>query len=93
MLFFWFPIDRVDFRSTISGIVFSLVTLFSLLGLQWARSDGFHTLITILLPYSLVYYFAQLEQRYRYPVLWISALLAAIGLELLFRRRSQTRES
>jgi hypothetical protein len=91
-LFYWFPIDRVDFPSTINGMVFSLFTLLSLLGLQWARSDGFRILITMLLPYSLVYYFAQVEQRYRYPVFWISVLLALIGLELLLRRRGQTRE-
>ena len=41
----------------------------------------------MLFPYSLVYYFAQFEQRYRYPVVWSSVLLAAIGIELFIKKQ------
>lgn len=89
--YFWFPLDRTDRFSLLTGILMSAVTAFSLLGLLWMRSDGFLILIAALIPYSLTYYMAQFEQRYRYPVFWISLLLASIGVELLLRRRTTRR--
>lgn len=85
--YFWFPLDRVDRVSLLNGIIMSAVTVFSLLGIMWVKFDGFLILIAALLPYSLTYYIAQFEQRYRYPVLWISLLFASIGMELLIRGR------
>jgi hypothetical protein len=87
MGYFWCPLERVDRVSQWNGIMMSAVTVLSLLGILWVRFDGFLILIGALLPYSLTYYIAQFEQRYRYPVLWISLLLASIGMELLIKRR------
>jgi hypothetical protein len=83
--YFWFPLDKADRLSFLNGILMSAVTILSLLGLAWIRSDGFMILVAALLPYSLIYYIAQVEQRYRYPVFWISVLLASVGIELLIR--------
>ena len=77
--------------SLLNGIIMSAATVLSLLGIMWIKFDGFLILIATLLPYSLTYYIAQFEQRYRYPVLWISLLLAAIGAELLIKHQRPRR--
>jgi hypothetical protein len=86
-IYFWFPLDPVDRPSLLNGVIMSGATVLSLLGLLWMRSLGFMILVATLLPYTVSYYFAQFEQRYHYPVLWISVLLGAIGIELLLKRR------
>jgi hypothetical protein len=85
--YFWFPLEKADRSSLMNGMMISAVTILSLLGIIWIGSDGFRVLIAALLPYSLIYYITQFEQRYRYPVFWISLLLAAIGVDLLIKRR------
>lgn len=82
--YFWFPLDP---DSRVLGIAISLITVLSLLSLMWYRSPGFWILVLTLLPYSLTYYLVQVEQRYRYPVIWISTVLACIGLKLLLERQ------
>ena len=77
----------------LNGIMMSTVTTLSLLGVLWIGSDGFWILIAALLPYSLIYYIAQFEQRYRYPVFWISLLLASIGIDLFLKRRQLRRSA
>ena len=77
--FFWFPVDP-DGRFL--GAIISVVTLLSLFGLLWYRSIGFWITATALFGYSLTYYFVQVEQRYRLPILWGSVLLACIGLKI-----------
>jgi hypothetical protein len=84
-------LDHADRFSLLNGVLMSIVTALSLLGLLWMRSDAFLILIAALIPYSFTYYFAQFEQRYRYPVFWISLLLASIGVELYLRRRKTRR--
>jgi hypothetical protein len=86
-VYFWFPLEKLDRFSMLNGLMMSVVTILSLLGILWVRSDGFLILIAVLLPYSLFYSIVQLEQRYRYPVFWISLLLASIGVELVLKRR------
>ncbi len=87
--FFWFPVDP-DGR--LLGAVISLVTLLSLLGLFWYRSIGFWITSTALFAYSLTYYFVQVEQRYRLPILWGSVLLACIGLRIFAQWLSPERD-
>jgi hypothetical protein len=79
--YFWFPLEKSDNRVLAYGIVMSLVTLMSLAGLFW-KSDGRIILILTMVPFSAIYCFTQFEQRYRFPVLWASAILAAVGMRL-----------
>lgn len=79
-LLFWFPIDPSTKATLLNGAVMCLVTLGSILGaVLWRRGAGFGLLATALAAYSPVYYLVQAEQRYRYPVYWISVLLACAG--------------
>ncbi len=84
--FFWFPIDNENRVTLIYGWVLSCFTIFGLLALMWVRNEGFWVLTSALLPFSFTYYFVQLEQRYIYPVLWITLLLACIGIRCGFLR-------
>jgi hypothetical protein len=77
-----------DKRTLVTGIFMSLVTVLSLLSILWRPSPGFSILAAGLLCYPVAYYLVQLEQRYRYPVYWMSALLAGVGMELALRRRA-----
>ncbi len=86
--FFWFPLDP---GGRFLGAIISAVTLLSLLGLFWYRSIGFWITSTALFAYSLTYYFVQVEQRYRLPILWGSVLLACIGMKILTQRLSSER--
>jgi hypothetical protein len=87
--FFWFPVDP---GGRFLGAIISAVTLLSLFGLFWYRSIGFWITSTALFAYSLTYYFVQVEQRYRLPILWGSVLLACIGLKICTQRLSSERD-
>jgi len=52
--------------------------------LGFARS----TFATILLSYPLVYYFVQSATRYRFPIVWITCLLAAYAVLQFVTERS-----
>ena len=84
-IYFWFPLDRIDKVTLLYGIIFSALTILSFGSLFW-KSDAVPILLLALIPFSLTYYTAQFEQRYRYPVLWISGLLASVGVKLIFER-------
>jgi hypothetical protein len=86
IVYFWFPLEHFDKRVLVNGIVMSLATVLSFLSILWRRSLGFAILAGGLTCFPAIYYIAQLEQRYRYPVFWMSVLLASIGVELAFRR-------
>jgi hypothetical protein len=88
MLFFWYPIERAGLEALIDGIGISILTVLSLLGVAWHRSTGFQIAGAALLSYSSIYYFFQPVPRYRYPVLWITVLLATIGIEQWIARRN-----
>ena len=83
--YFWFPLDRSDKPALVYGILMSILTILSLMAVYW-RSDGALILLMALVPFSAIYYLTQFEQRYRYPVLWISGVLAVVGVQLLVRR-------
>jgi hypothetical protein len=89
--YFWFPLERTDKRILVIGIVMSLATLLSFLSVLWRRSPGFAILAGGLSCYPLSYYLVQVEQRYRYPVFWMSVLLAAVGVELILGYRAEAR--
>jgi hypothetical protein len=89
--YFWFPIERNDRRSLLNGLLMSTASLLSLLAMLWRRSTGFTILAAALVLYPLPYYLVQAEQRYRYPVYWMSVLLAAVGMELAVQRWRQTK--
>jgi hypothetical protein len=86
--YFWFPVEINDKRTLVTGIFMSLVTVLSLLSILWRGSPGFSILAAALLCYPAAYYLVQVEQRYRYPVYWMSVLLAGAGIELALRRRA-----
>ena len=81
--YFWFPVDSGDRASFWYGIYFSVLTVVSLTSLYLIRCGGFQVVGSALLAYSATYYTVQFEQRYRYPVLWITILLACVGVSHL----------
>lgn len=89
--YFWFPLERSDRRVLVNGILMSLATMFSFLSVYWRRSQGFAILAGGLFFYPVTYYLVQGEQRYRYPVFWMSVLLAAVGIELMLGRWVETK--
>ena len=89
--YFWFPLERADKRALMNGIVMSLATVLSFLAVFWRRSSGFAILAGGLSCYPVIYYFVQGEQRYRYPIFWMSVLLAAVGVELMLDRWAKTK--
>lgn len=84
-IYFWFPLDRIDRVTLLYGVIFSALTILSFGSLLW-KSDAVPILLLALIPFSLMYYTTQFEQRYRYPVLWISGLLASVGVKLVLER-------
>jgi hypothetical protein len=84
--YFWFPLERGGKLVLMNGLTMSLVTVLSVLSLPWRRSPGFAILAAGLTCFPVVYYFIQSEQRYRYPVYWMSFVLAAVGIELTLHR-------
>ena len=85
ILYFWFPLDPVNRSTFLYGILISGLTVIGFRAFPW-KSDLVAVLILTLLPFSFTYYTTQFEQRYRYPVLWISAVLACLGARLLISR-------
>jgi hypothetical protein len=74
---YWFPAD-----SPWMG----LITVLSLAGIWLARRKGLALLAPFLVVYPLPYYLVQAAARYRYPVLWVSALLAGLAIESVRER-------
>jgi hypothetical protein len=89
--YIWFPLERSDGRVFVNGILMSLATVLSFLSVWWRRSPGFAILACGLACFPATYYLAQAEQRYRYPVFWMSVSLSAVGVELALDRWAATR--
>jgi hypothetical protein len=85
--YFWFPVERAGPDALILGIIISIVTLLSFPGISWRHNDGFQIAMTAMLSYSAIYLLFRSVPRYRYPVLWVSVLLATIGIETWLARR------
>jgi hypothetical protein len=88
ILYFWFPVERAGLEALIDGIGISIVTLLSVLGISWRGTDGFKIAVSAAVSFSLVYALVRAVPRFRYPVLWITVLLAVIGIEAWIARRS-----
>ncbi len=88
--YFWFPLEASDPKVLAYGILMSIVTVLSIAGLFW-KSEATVILILTMLPFSAVYCLTQFEQRYRYPILWASAILAAVGVRLVMCRVRRAR--
>jgi hypothetical protein len=72
---FWFP---SPVKSPSSAVVW-LVTWLSIPGLilmAWRREQATFFVLAVLTVYPLMYYIVVSDARYRYPILWISALAA-----------------
>jgi hypothetical protein len=87
IFYFWFPLERTGIEWRIDGIGFAVVTLISFLGLSWRRSDGFKIAVSGAVSFSLIYAFVRAVPRFRYPVLWVTVLLAVVGIEAWIARR------
>jgi hypothetical protein len=75
----------------VNGVAMSAATVLSLLAISWKRSPGFVLLAGALVSFPVAHYLVQGEQRYRYPVLWMSVLLAAVGVERALDRWGRLR--
>ena len=69
---YWFPADARWMGA---------ITVLSLAGIWLVGRKGLALFAPFLIVYPLPYYLVQAAARYRYPVLWISALLAGFALE------------
>jgi hypothetical protein len=83
---FWFPTLSVFPYAT---YVIWLITVLSVPGILWMarrREPATLFLLAVWLLFPLVYYLPASEDRYRYPILWTSALPAGYCLAALMRR-------
>jgi len=93
---FWLPREKADLLSGVfepgrrsERLAIYAMTLASLAGLWLGmRRDAASTAILAgwLLVYPLPYYLVQFEDRYRYPILWITFLLGALAIREAGRR-------
>jgi hypothetical protein len=83
---FWFPIDDETRASLIYGYIFSICTVLSIFSIGWFRCPGFWIAIAAIVPFSATYYLVQFEQRYLYPTLWVTILLACVGCARILAR-------
>jgi hypothetical protein len=91
-MFFWLPIigDPVLlWRQHPRYVIDPIITIASVFGLYvvWKEARSSFIVLTVWLTlFPLIYYVVQAAPRYRYPVLWISWLLAGQTLVSLTRR-------
>jgi hypothetical protein len=80
---FWLEPSR-RLKSTLAT---TLVTLLGLAGLWMSpRGAGVKLVWLILLSYPLVYYFVEVDRRYRYPIEWIFIPPAVYAVAMIRRR-------
>ena len=80
---FWFPLPE-DHPYTTAVVWF--ITALSIPGLilmAWRRERVIFFLLPVLAVYPLMYYIVVTDMRYRYPILWISALAAGYLVTVL----------
>jgi hypothetical protein len=92
-VFFWMPSEsgtiHVGHGRHLERVVIYLMTLLSGAGLlilyqKDARSAAI--CMSCLTLYPLVYYILQFEDRYRYPIMWVTFLLGALPITTYVRR-------
>ena len=90
---FWFPAAAGGHGLALLGtLIISLITALSIPALVLMhRTNPFaaRMLTSCLLFYPLVHYLAQLDLRYRYPILWVSSFAAADLLVRIWKRSAQ----
>jgi hypothetical protein len=88
---FWFPAAAGGPRLALLGtVILSLITALSIPALAlMLRTNPFAAwmLIACCVLYPPVYYLAQVELRFRYPILWVSSLAAADLIVRIWNRR------
>jgi hypothetical protein len=92
-IWMWLPMSEHPIRDSIlpRDLLLCAISIFGLIGLYVLPRDlGFarSTFATILLSYPLVYYFVQSATRYRFPIVWITCLLAAYAVLQFVTERS-----
>jgi hypothetical protein len=73
---FWFPLPGGHPYTTAIVWLITGLSVPGLILMAWRCEPGALFLVLVLLLYPLVYYIVVADMRYRYPVLWISALAA-----------------
>ena len=94
--FFWFPSEdgMQGYRQQrIRMLALHALTLASFLGLYLSlerRLVSAEFLLFWVAIFPLIYYFVQFEYRYRYPILWVTWLLAADSILRITRLRPKS---
>jgi hypothetical protein len=86
--YFWFPLPDVSLnakapRQRWSFWVVDVLTVFTIPGLVllWRGSrPGAAICAIFLVLYPLIYYFMQWMERYRFPIVWVTFILAAVAI-------------
>jgi hypothetical protein len=94
-VYFWFPIERGSFidaltdpRTRVSCWLVYLTTILSIPGavFLWRKSrPGAIICVSMLATFPLIYYAIQFENRYRFPIMWVTFFLAAVAVREALR--------
>jgi len=90
---FWMPTETFDIHYAsgrhLERVDIYLMTLSSVLGLViLCQRDGKSAalLTSCLTVFPLIYYIVQFEDRYRYPIMWVTFLLGAMPVSAFARQ-------
>src|SRR5579862_7173822 len=73
---FWFPLPEDHPYTTAVVWLITALSIPGLILMAWRREPVVFFLLPVLAVYPLMYYIVVTDMRYRYPILWISALAA-----------------
>lgn len=79
LFFFWFP---PPYRQ-VQAIILWALSILAIYGLWRSRHDQphlFRLIVYLWTLYPIVFYFVQIDMRYRYPMYWSILLMAAYGV-------------
>lgn len=83
---FWFPSLGGNSWSTVAIWILTAFSIPGFVLMIRRRAPGTFFVLTVVIMYPLMYYIVVSDSRYRYPILWISALAAGYGASAMKAR-------
>jgi hypothetical protein len=93
---FWFPDVLSGPHGPSSSWILYLATALSIPGIffLWREHSKAACLcLSFLVLFPPIYYILDFDKRYRYPITWVTCLVAAYPIDLIFRRWQATHEA